>query len=156
MVYLEQEGELFEIPPRKKPADDNGYFEELTRAIFQAGFSWRVIRDKWPNFQTAFEGFDIATVAGYGEPDIERLLADPGIVRNRRKIEATIHNARVMWDLIQQHGSFHAYLRSLDGLDYAGRRQELSRRFHHLGPTGVFVFLWCVEEEVPAWEERMT
>lgn len=143
-----------EVPPRKRPTNDNGYFEELTRAIFQAGFSWRVIRDKWPNFQKAFDGFDIGVVAGYGQPDTERLAADAGIVRNRRKIEATIHNARVMWDLIQEHGSFYAYLRSLDSLDYAHRREELSGRFRNLGPTGVFTFLWCVDEEVPSWEDR--
>lgn len=143
-----------EIPPQKKPANDNGYFEELTKAVFQAGFSWQVIRDKWPNFQRAFDGFDIATVAGYGEPDMERLASDPSIVRNRRKIEATVHNARVMWELIQAHGSFQAYLRSLDGLDYAGRRKELSDRFKNLGPTGVFTFLWCVDEQVPQWEDR--
>ena len=64
----------YEIPPRKRPADDSGYLEELTKAIFQAGFSWRVIRDKWPNFQQALDGFDIETVAGYGEPDVERLM----------------------------------------------------------------------------------
>jgi DNA-3-methyladenine glycosylase I len=144
----------YEIPPRRKPENDNGYFEELTKSIFQAGFSWRVIRDKWPNFEKAFDGFDLVAVAGYGAPDVERLAADPGIVRNRRKIEATIANARIMWDLVQEHGSFHAYLRSLDSLDYAGRRQELSERFQNLGPTGVFTFLWCVEEEVPAWEDR--
>jgi DNA-3-methyladenine glycosylase I len=144
----------FEIPPRQKPTNDNGYFEELTKSVFQAGFSWRVIRDKWTDFRQAFDGFDIVTVAGYGEPDVERLLADKGIVRNRRKIEATIRNARTMWDLIQEHGSFHAYLRSLDSLDYAGRRQELGDRFQNLGSTGVFVFLWCVDEPVPAWEDR--
>ena len=143
-----------EIPPQKRPEDDNGYFGELTRAIFQAGFSWRVIRDKWPNFQAAFDGFEIERVAGYGEPDVERLVLDPGIVRNRRKIEATVQNARTMWDLIQEHGSFYAYLRSLDDLEYAGRRSELSRRFKNLGPTGVFTFLWSVAEEVPAWEDR--
>ncbi len=144
----------FEIPPRKKPAGDDGYLEEMTKAIFQAGFSWRVIRDKWPGFQKAFDDFEIAAVAGYAEPDIDRLTSDKDIVRNRRKIESTIHNARVMWTLIQEHGSFHAYLRSLDDLDYAGRRKELGRRFKNLGPTSVFVFLWCVAEEVPAWEDR--
>jgi DNA-3-methyladenine glycosylase I len=144
----------YEIPPRKKPSDDNGYLEELVKAIFQAGFSWRVIFDKWPGFQKAFDGFDIATVAGYGEPDVERLVSNREIVRNRRKIEATIYNARVMWELIQDHGSFHGFLRSLDKLDYADRRRELSRRFKNLGPTGVFTFLWCVDEEVPAWEDR--
>ena len=144
----------FEIPERKKPADDAGYLEELTKAIFQAGFSWRVIRDKWPNFQRAFDGFQVEAVAGYGEPDVERLVSDASIVRNRRKLEATIHNARTMWDLSQQHGTFHAYLRTLDGMDYAERRKELSKRFKNLGPTGVFVFLWCVDEEVPDWEDR--
>jgi DNA-3-methyladenine glycosylase I len=144
----------FEIPERKKPADDDGYLEELTKAIFQAGFSWRVIRDKWPNFQQAFDGFQVETVAGYGEPDVERLASDTGIVRNRRKIEATIHNARTIWDLSQQHGTFYGYLRSLDGMDYAGRRKELSKQFKNLGPTGVFTFLWCVDEEVPDWEDR--
>lgn len=143
-----------EIPPRKKPAGDNGYFEELTKAIFQAGFSWRVIRDKWPNFQEAFDRFDIGTVAGYADPDVDRLVNDAGIVRNRRKIEATVQNARTMWGLIQEHGSFHAYLRSLDDLDYAGRRKELSDHFKNLGPTSVFVFLWCVDEQVPDWEDR--
>lgn len=145
---------MFEIPPRIKPENDNGYLEELTRAVFQVGFSWRVIRDKWPNFVAAFDGFDIATVAGYAEPDLERLLADKGIVRNRRKIEATLHNARAMWDLVQQYGSFHAFLRSLDALDYPARRAELCRRFQGAGPTAVFVFLWCVAEDVPAWDER--
>jgi DNA-3-methyladenine glycosylase I len=144
----------FEIPERKKPADDDGYLEELTKAIFQAGFSWRVIRDKWPSFQKAFDAFEVETVAGYGEPDIERLVSDAGIVRNRRKIEATVHNARTMWELSQQHGTFHDYLRSLNSMDYAGRRKELSKRFRNLGPTGVFVFLWCVDEEVPDWEDR--
>ena len=144
----------YEVPPQKRPADDNGYFEELTKAIFQAGFSWQVIRNKWHNFRRAFDGFDIVAVAGYAEPDIERLASDPGIVRNRRKIEATVHNARVMWELIQEHGSFYAYLRSLDSSDYAGRRRELSDRFKNLGPTGVFTFLWCVDEQVPAWEDR--
>jgi DNA-3-methyladenine glycosylase I len=144
----------YEIPPRKRPPDDNGYFEQLTQAVFQAGFSWRVIRDKWPNFRKAFDHFDIVTVAGYAEPDVSRLVSDKGIVRNRRKIAATVQNARMMWDLIQEHGSFYAYLRSLDGLDYAGRRKELSDRFRNLGPTGVFTFLWCVDEEVPSWEDR--
>ncbi len=143
-----------EIPPRKQPANDAGYFEELTKAIFRSGFSWRVIRDKWPNFQQAFDHFEVSRVAAYDERDVDRLLADAGIVRNGRKIEATIQNARLIQNLVAQHGSFHAYLRSLDGLDYAVRRKALSKQFHHLGPTGVFVFLFTVAEDVPAWEDR--
>lgn len=143
-----------EIPPREKPQSDSGYLEQMTKAIFQAGFSWRVIADKWPNFKEAFGDFDVDTVASFDAPDVDRLLANEGIVRNARKIEATIHNARAMQRLIAEHGSFKDYLRSLDRLDYAGRREELRGQFSHLGPTGVFVFLWCADEEVPDWEDR--
>jgi 3-methyladenine DNA glycosylase Tag len=143
-----------EIPPRERPDDDAGYLEQLTKAIFRSGFSWRVIRDKWPNFQQAFDQFDVDRVAAYDDWDLERLLNDEGIVRNGRKIEATIQNAQVMRALIAEHGSFHQYLRTLDDLDYRARRKTLSDRFNHLGPTGVFVFLYSVDERVPTWEER--
>ena len=144
----------YEIPPRQVPTSDNTYLEILTKSIFQAGFSWDVIREKWPNFRRAFDNFDIETVAGYGARDVDRLLADRGIVRNGRKIEATIQNARIMRELIAEYGSFYNYLRTLDGLSYAEKRRLLTRRFHHLGPTGLFVFLYTVGEEVPNWEDR--
>jgi 3-methyladenine DNA glycosylase Tag len=142
------------IPPRRVPDDDDGYLEALAQAVFQAGFSWRVVRDKWPNFRRAFDGFHVDTVARYDVDDIDRLLADSGIIRNGRKIEAVIANARVMRDIRAEYGSFHAYLRSLDALPYPKRRAALARRFKWLGRTGVFTFLWCVGEDVPEWEER--
>lgn len=144
----------YQVPPRAKPADDTGYFNVLTQAVFQAGFSWEVVRNKWPNFEAAFDHFDIDKIARYDDGDLERLLNDAGIVRNGKKIEGTIHNARTMRDLIAEHGSFHAYLRSLDGLPYEARSKALSKQFKWLGRTGAFFFLWCVEEEVPAWEDR--
>lgn len=146
--------QAIEIPPRQRPTDEAGYLEQMTKAIFQAGFSWAVIRAKWPSFQTAFDGFDVDTVAAYDAPDMDRLLADPGIVRNGRKIAATVQNARTMQALRSQHGSFYAYLRSLDALPYEQRRAALTKQFQGLGRTSCFVFLWCVGEEVPAWENR--
>jgi len=143
-----------EIPPRAKPDDDNGYLEQLTKAIFQSGFSWAVIRDKWPDFLRAFDAFSVNAVADYDDGSLERLLNDPGIVRNGRKVVATIQNARTIQRLAREHGSFHNYLRTLDGLPYAEKRRTLTRQFKNLGPTGVFVFLWCVDEPVPSWEER--
>jgi 3-methyladenine DNA glycosylase Tag len=142
------------VPPRKKPADDSGYLAVLAQATFQAGFSWEVVRNKWPNFVRAFHGFDVETVARYSPDDVDRLLADKGIVRNGRKIEAVIANARTMRHLIAEHGSFQAYLRTLDGLPYEKRRKALEKQFKWLGRTGVFFFLYCVDEDVPAWEER--
>ena len=143
-----------EIPPKVTPTDDDGYFEELTKAIFRSGFSWAVIRRKWDNFRTAFDGFDIVRVASYGLEDMERLFQDAGIVRNRRKIVATIENARQCQILISEHGSFHSYLRSMDELGYRAKVKGLIRAFRGLGNTGAFVFLHCVNEETPTWEER--
>lgn len=143
-----------EIPRQMKPANDDGYLEQMTRAVFQSGFSWAVIRDKWANFVRAFDNFSVNAVAAYAEEDVERLLGDSGIVRNGRKIVATIENARTIQRLRQAYGSFYSYLRSLDGLAYAQKRKALTGAFKNLGPTGLFVFLWCVDEPVPSWDER--
>jgi DNA-3-methyladenine glycosylase I len=84
-------------------------FERLTLEAFQSGLSWLTILRKRENFRRAFDDFDVDRVADYGEPDIERLLGDAGIIRNRRKIEATITNARAARDL-------HANGETLDAL----------------------------------------
>ena len=143
-----------EIPPRVRPDGDNGYFEELTKAIFRAGFSWRVVREKWPDFQRAFDGFDLNLVASYQAEHIARLFNDSGIVRNRRKIMGTIENAGRMLESVQTYGSFYHYLRSMDSLDYYERVAVLTGQFIGLGRTGAFVFLHCVDEETPNWHDR--
>ena len=74
---------------------DNAMFERMTLEAFQSGLSWLIILRKRPAFRTAFAGFSIADVAGFDDRDVERLLADAGIVRNRLKIDAAIANARV-------------------------------------------------------------
>jgi DNA-3-methyladenine glycosylase I len=79
--------------------DDDALYERLTLEAFQSGLSWLTILRKRATFRAAFDGFAIATVAGYGETDITRLLADSGIVRNRAKIESAIQNARAAADL---------------------------------------------------------
>ena len=141
-------------PPQLKPENDAGYLEEITKSVFRSGFSWQVIENKWPNFQKAFARFDPDDVAAFDDDDLERLLSDTGIVRNGRKIEATIKNARTMQAISNEFGSFHAYLRSLDGLDYLKKSKDLQKQFSHLGRTGTYTFLWCVAEPVPDWEER--
>ena len=143
------------IPPVKEPADDDGYFEGMTRSVFQAGIDWEVIRRRWPAFRKAFKEFSIERVAYFGPDDIDRLLrADSGIVRNFRKINATVHNAAAVLSLQQEFGAFKAYLRSFDGQGYRALVKDMKKRFSHLGDTGAFVFLYTVGEEVPSWEER--
>ena len=73
---------------------DDGVYERVTLEAFQSGLSWLTILRKRENFRRAFDGFAVQKVAAYGEADVARLLADPGIVRNRAKIEAAVHNAR--------------------------------------------------------------
>ena len=78
---------------------DDRVFERLTLEAFQSGLSWITILRKRENFRTAFAGFSIPAVAAFGEADVDRLLGDSGIVRNRAKIEASIANARVALDV---------------------------------------------------------
>ena len=143
----------YEVPPRAVPENNAGYFEKITQAVFQAGFSWQVIRAKWPNFQKAFVNFDVDKVAMFTDEDVERLMENKEIVRNGRKIEATIHNARICQELIAQHGSLYNYLRSMDGLDYYARAKKFSKQFKFMGAMGAYFFFWSVGEDVPAYEE---
>lgn len=94
-------------------------------------------------------------VAYFGPDDIDRLMSpDSGIVRNYRKVLATMHNATVFLDLEREFGSFRSYLRSFDGEGYSALVKDLRRRFRYLGTTGSFVFLHSVGEPVPPWECR--
>jgi DNA-3-methyladenine glycosylase I len=90
--------------------DDNELFELLILEIFQAGLSWTTILNKRTNFQNAFHQFNIPVVAAYQEADRQRLLNDAGIVRNRLKIDAGIHNANVLLQLQSEFGSFKNWL----------------------------------------------
>jgi len=88
-------------------AGDDAMFERLTLEAFQSGLSWLVILRKRDAFRVAFAGFRIDAVAAFGAEDVDRLLGDAGIVRNRRKIEAAVANAQVARDL---PGGLHAHL----------------------------------------------
>jgi DNA-3-methyladenine glycosylase I len=91
-------------------ADDNRLFEKLILEGFQSGLSWLTILRKRDNFRTAFAGFDIAEVAAFGELEIARCLADPGIVRHRGKIESAVNNARRALELRGEAGSLAAFI----------------------------------------------
>ena len=90
--------------------DDCKLFEMLILEGFQAGLSWITILKKREAFRNAFDGFDPAVVAGYGPEKVEALMNDPGIIRNRRKIEGAVRNARVFLDIQREFGSFDRYL----------------------------------------------
>ena len=103
--------------------DDRRLFEFLILEGAQAGLSWETILRKRPHYRRAFDDFDPRRIARYSERKIAGLLADPGIVRNRLKIAATIANARALLDVQREFGSFDAYL-----WRFVGGRPKLNRR----------------------------
>lgn len=144
----------YHIPPQKRPQNDDGYFEILAQSVFQAGFSWEVVRRKWPNFRKAFHNFRVSRVAKMTPKDVGRLMRDQGIIRNGEKITAVIENARIFSALQRAQGSFKNFIVSLRHLPYPKRRATLAKTFRWIGPTGAFHFFWCVGEKVPEWEDR--
>jgi DNA-3-methyladenine glycosylase I len=143
--------------------DDRHLFEMLTLEGAQAGLSWSTILNKRDGYRRAFAEFDPAVVARFGPDDVERLLADPGIVRNRLKVESTIANAPRVLELQQEHGSFASYLWDfVGGEPLVGRwrsitelpaETELSRAlskdlkkrgFRFVGPTVCYAFMQTV------------
>ena len=90
--------------------DERILFERLILEINQAGLSWETVLKKREGFRRAYDEFDVDRVAAYGEADVARLLADPGIIRNRLKVAAAIHNAAVIQEIRSVHGSFAEWL----------------------------------------------
>ena len=134
-----------QAPEQIKPAKLADYLDVLTKAVFQSGMSWQVVEAKWDGFRLAFAAFD-------GD-DVERLSEDTRIIRNRRKIEATVHNAGVMLALDGEAGGFAGWLRGHGSFDdtVAALRGE----FRFLGDMGAYYFLYVVGEPVPPHEEWM-
>ena len=122
-------------------SDDNELFGRLVLEINQAGLSWTLMLKKQQAFRAAFKDFDIDAVAAFDEADIERLLADAGIVRNRLKINAAIYNARQIKRLQQKYGSFKHWLDTNHPLDKAGWVKLFKKHFKFVGGEIVGEFL---------------
>ncbi|ADG89717.1 DNA-3-methyladenine glycosylase I [Thermobispora bispora] len=137
---------------------DDRVFERLTLEAFQSGLSWLTILRKRENFRAAFAGFSIPAVAAFGERDVERLLADPGIIRNRAKIEAAIVNARaalelpgglsaLVWKYAEPVSRAPASLADVPSQTPASRAlaKELKRHgFRFVGPTTVYALMQAI------------
>lgn len=95
--------------------DDRKLFEFLVLEGAQAGLSWATVLRKRENFRRAFQGFDPAVVARYKEKDVQRLLKDKGIIRNRMKIESAVNNAKMVLKVREEFGSFDAYIWQFTG-----------------------------------------
>jgi DNA-3-methyladenine glycosylase I len=143
--------------------DDQKIFEFLTLEAFQAGLSWKTVLHKRENFRKAFAGFDYRQIAHFNATDVEKLLDNPGIIRNRQKIEATIHNAGKFIEIQHEHGSFASYMwswvndkpmvrrvRKMEDIPpYTSEAEtwakDLKRRgFKFLGPTVIYAHMQAV------------
>ena len=157
--------------------DDRALYEKLVLDSFQAGLSWLTILRKRDNFRRAFAGFDPPMIASYGPPDVARLMADAGIVRNRAKIEAAIAGARGWLDIVERTGSFAGFVwRIVDGRPRinhwrsftdvpaaTAESQALSkalreRGFRFVGPTVCYAFMQAIgmvnDHEVACFRHR--
>ena len=143
--------------------DDRRLFEDLVLDGAQAGLSWMTILRKRENYRLAFDNFDPAKVAAYDEAKIEELLQDPGIVRNRQKINSAVKNARAFLEIQEEFGSFDAYIWGFVGgtpiqntwqsMSQLPAKTELSehiskdlknRGFNFVGPTIIYAFMQAV------------
>jgi len=126
---------------------DTGHLDRIAMEIFQCGLSWKIVLVKRPALREAFEGFDVQRVAKMGARDVTKMLGNAAIIRNRRKIEGVIHNARVMIDMAAEHGSYVKWfgrqdVSTADGLDELYRFYR--KHFKFMGPETIKCYLWGV------------
>ncbi|MHA7774194.1 DNA-3-methyladenine glycosylase I [Roseibium sp. M-1] len=129
---------LAEHNPPKSQAEleelgDDRWLSMFTRCVFQAGFSWKVIDQKWPGFEEAFEGFDVARLAFLPDEAFEALLKDTRIVRNGAKIKSVQDNAIFLKDLAAEHGSAARFFARYPASDQIGLMEILKKRGSRLG-----------------------
>jgi 3-methyladenine DNA glycosylase Tag len=150
-VVNKGEGESMEGPAKIHPKSLADYLEVMSKSVFQTGISWKVVEAKWPEIKEAFHGFDPQLISKLTISEIDALVEDKRIIRNRRKVEAIAGNARRILELDAAYGTFQKYLRHFGS--YEELTKDLRKQFKFLGEMGSYYFLWVVNEKVPSWEE---
>jgi 3-methyladenine DNA glycosylase Tag len=120
---------------------DHRFLAEMTRAIFKAGFVWKVIDNKWSGFEEAFWGFDIGRCSFMSPEDEDGLCNDPRIIRNRQKIITVAQNAAMINEVARQHGSFARFIADWPGDDFIGLLDFLGNQGARLGGMTAQYFL---------------
>jgi DNA-3-methyladenine glycosylase I len=138
-------------PQRIQPEKLADYLEVMSKSIFQTGISWQVVENKWSGIQQALRGFDPDTIAHFTFRDVDQLVEDKRIIRNRRKLEAIVFNARRLLELDKEYGGFQSYLRSHGGFEATVK--DLRKQFKFVGEMGAYHFLYVVGEEVPPYQD---
>ena len=125
--------------------------EVMTQAVFQAGVSWAMVENKWPAFRKAFSNFQTNRVAKFTENKIDKLASDESILRSRKKIAATVENARMLQAVEDEFGSMEAYFATFN--DYNAVVADLQSRFKYMGDMNCYYFLFRLEQPVPKFEK---
>jgi 3-methyladenine DNA glycosylase Tag len=132
---------------RDHAPDDPAFFlEHLSRSVFEAGISWRVVEAKWDGIQEAFHGFDPAQVAAMPAAEIAAVENDSRVIRNKAKIRATVQNAREVLAILGEYDSIRGYLASFP--DAGAAAADMQRRFKFLGETGVWRLLTSASRDI--------
>jgi predicted dinucleotide-binding enzyme len=132
---------------RDHAPDDPAFFlEHLSRSVFEAGISWRVVAAKWDGIREAFHGFDPEQVAAMPPAEIAAVESDSRVIRNKAKIRATVENAREVLAILDEYGSIRGYLASFP--DAGAAAADLRRRFKFLGDTGVWRLLTGASRDI--------
>ena len=134
--------------------DESQLFERMTLEVFQAGLSWLIILKKREAFKIAFENFDVDRVAAFDEHDVERLINDASIIRNRRKIDATIENARNLIKLRESDGGFARWIDQQYPLSRPDWVKIFRKNFKFMGKEVVGEFLMSIGYLAGAHEEK--
>lgn len=132
---------------------DAGHLERMALEVFQCGLSWKIVLVKRPAFRECFRKFDPRRVASMSARDISRLVADPAIIRNRKKIEAIVSNARVFLDLADEFGSYRRWFDRLDASTPRARAALyplFKKTFKFMGPETTKCYLMGVGKIDPA------
>lgn len=124
-----------------KRIKDDRWLSAMTRSVFQAGFNWKVVENKWPGFEEAYGGFNPTFVAAMSDEQCEQLLQDTRIIRQWRKIKATRHNAQFVCELAEEHGSASAFFAEYPSDRYVDLLGVLKKRAAWLGGTTAQYFL---------------
>ncbi|MBD5634705.1 MAG: DNA-3-methyladenine glycosylase I [Candidatus Eremiobacteraeota bacterium] len=142
------------IPERIERPTPGDALAVVSRAIFQAGLSWKLIESKWDAYRRLFDDFDPMLVGAYGEGDVERIMADGGVVRTRKKIVATIGNARAALAIEREFGSVANYLRAFPS--YEALAHDIRERFGFVGELSAYYIAFRLGAEVPRFEDWET
>ncbi len=128
---------------------DAAVLAEMTKCVFRSGFVWKVIENKWPGFEAAFDQFDVASCAMLSDEDLEGLQQNTQIVRNAKKIASVRNNAQYILDVRAEHGSFGKFLAGWPDDDFVALWDELKQNGDRLGgQTGRF-FLRFIGRDTP-------